>query len=126
MPGLNGGYAEYVCVEDDNVALVPHGVALDEASVVACAIGTELNAIRDVAQVKVGERVLVSGAGGGLGGPGIQLARLSGAIVYAVTASEEKAETIRDHGAHHVIVTPRGADFSSELKKLTDGEGVEW
>jgi D-arabinose 1-dehydrogenase-like Zn-dependent alcohol dehydrogenase len=123
--GLNGGYAEYVCVEDDNVALVPHGVALDAASVVACAIGTELNAIRDVAQVKVGERVLVSGAGGGLGIHGIQLARLSGAIVYAVTTSEEKAETIRDHGAHHVIVTPRGADFSPELKKLTDGEGVD-
>ncbi len=54
--GLNGGYAEFVCVEDDNVALVPDGVPLDQASIVACAIGTELNAIREVAQRPAGRQ----------------------------------------------------------------------
>lgn len=63
--GLNGGYAEFVHVEDDNLALVPDEVALDEAAIVARAIGTELNAIRDVARVRPGEFVLVTGAGGG-------------------------------------------------------------
>ena len=123
--GLNGGYAEFVCVEEDNVTLVPEGVSLDDASIVACAIGTELNAIRDIGELKPGERVLVAGAGGGLGIHGIQLARLSGAIVYAVTTSAEKAETIQKYGAHHVVVTPRGADFSKELLRLTDGRGVD-
>src|SRR6516165_5435888 len=46
--GLVGGYAEYVAIEDDNVALVPEGMALQDASIVACAIGTILNAIRAV------------------------------------------------------------------------------
>ena len=123
--GLNGGYAEFVCVEEDNVTLVPDGVAFDEAAIVACAIGTELNAVRDVADVKPGERVLVSGAGGGLGIHGIQLARLAGGIVYAVTTSEEKAEIIRRHGAHHVILVKRGEDFSKELRRRTDNEGVD-
>jgi D-arabinose 1-dehydrogenase-like Zn-dependent alcohol dehydrogenase len=123
--GLNGGYAELVCVEDDNVALIPEGVAFDEAAIVACAIGTELNAIRDVAQIKAGERVLVSGAGGGLGIHGIQLARLSGGIVYAVTTSPEKADLIREYGAHHVVVVERGADFSKQLMEMTNRRGMD-
>ncbi|MCP8938761.1 alcohol dehydrogenase catalytic domain-containing protein [Alsobacter sp. SYSU M60028] len=123
--GLNGGYAEFVCVEEDNVALVPPGVALDEASIVACAIGTELNAIRDVAKVRPGERVLVSGAGGGLGIHGIQLARLAGGIVIGVTTSPDKAQAIRDAGAHHVVLAARGGDFSREVMDVTDGNGVD-
>lgn len=122
--GLNGGYSEFVCVGEDNVTLIPDGVPFDEAAIVSCAIGTELNAIRDVAQLRPGERVLVSGAGGGLGIHGVQLARLSGAIVYAVTTSPEKAALIRDNGAHHVILIERGEDFSKELMRLTNGEGV--
>lgn len=122
--GLNGGYAELVCVEEDNVAHVPDGVALAEAAIVACAIGTELNAIRDVAKVKPGERVLVSGAGGGLGIHGVQLARLAGALVVAVTTSEKKAELIREAGAHEVLVVGRDEDFSKRVIAATGG-GVD-
>lgn len=46
--GMTGGYAEYVAVEDDNVARVPDNVPLEEASIVSCAIGTLLNAAREV------------------------------------------------------------------------------
>src|ERR1700730_8963138 len=62
--GLNGGYAELVAVSEDCVVALPSGVTLDEGAIAACAIGTELNAVRDVAQVRLGERVLVTGAGG--------------------------------------------------------------
>jgi hypothetical protein len=75
--GLVGGYAEYVAIEDDNVALVPDGVALQDASIVACAVGTILNAIREVGRLAAGESVLVTGAGGGLGMHAVQLARLA-------------------------------------------------
>ena len=44
--GMVGGYAEYIAVEDDNIALVPEGVALQDASIVACTVGTILNAMR--------------------------------------------------------------------------------
>jgi acryloyl-coenzyme A reductase len=123
--GLNGGYAELVCVEEDNVARVPDNVALDEAAIVACTVGSELNAIRDVACVKAGERVLINGAGGGLGIHGVQLAHISGAEVIAVTGSPGKVDMIRDAGADHVVLYQRGEDFSAKVHALTRGEGVE-
>jgi NADPH:quinone reductase-like Zn-dependent oxidoreductase len=123
--GLVGGYGEYVAVEDDNVALVPDGVSLDKASIVACTVGTILNAIREVGHLQPGERALVTGAGGGLGMHAIQLARLAGAHVVAVTTSPEKAAEIRALGAHDVIVAERGGDFSAAVKAATGGEGVD-
>jgi len=123
--GINGGYSEFCCVEEDNVALVPDGVSLDQAAITACAVGTELNAIRDVAHVQAGEKVLITGAGGGLGIHGVQLARLSGGFVVAVTTSDTKAQIIKAAGAHEVIVTGRGEDFSGAVKKVTGGEGVD-
>ncbi len=122
---LNGGYAPLVAVGEDNVAHVPDGVGLDGASIAACAIGTELNAIRDVAKVQPGDTVLVTGAGGGLGVHGVQLARLSGGRVIALTTTEEKVGVIREAGAHEIVVARRGEDFSEQVKKLTDGLGVD-
>ena len=123
--GLVGGYAEYVAIEDDNVALVPEGMALQDASIVACAIGTILNAIREVGRLAAGESVLVTGAGGGLGMHAVQLARFAGAYVVAQTSSPEKAERIRALGAHDVIVHARGEDFSGAVKNTTGGQGVD-
>ena len=123
--GLNGGYAELVCVEQDNVVAVPDGIPLDVASIVACTVGTELNAIRDVACVKAGERVLVNGAGGGLGIHGVQVAHTSGAEVIAVTSSPGKVEMIHEAGADHVVLYERGEDFSAKVRTLTGGEGVD-
>jgi D-arabinose 1-dehydrogenase-like Zn-dependent alcohol dehydrogenase len=123
--GMVGGYAELVAVEDDNVALVPDTVSLDEASIVACAIGTILNAIREVGHLQAGETALVTGAGGGLGMHAIQLARLAGAYVVAQTTSPDKAAMIREAGAHAVVVTERGADFSGDVKQATEGRGVD-
>ena len=108
--GLVGGYAEYVAIEDDNVARVPDGI---------------LNAIREVGRLAPGESALVTGAGGGLGMHAVQLARLAGAYVVAQTTSPEKAEQIRALGAHEVIVHGRGEDFSAAVKKATGGNGVD-
>jgi len=123
--GLNGGYAEYVAVQEDNVCLIPSGVSFNQAAITSCAIGTELNAIRDVGKVRMGEKVLITGAGGGLGIHGIQLARMAGAHVIAVTSSKEKEKIILDNGAHEVVLIQRGEDFSSAVKELTGGEGVD-
>ncbi|OGA80046.1 MAG: hypothetical protein A3G81_33665 [Betaproteobacteria bacterium RIFCSPLOWO2_12_FULL_65_14] len=123
--GMVGGYAEYVAVEEDNVAAVPAGVKDEEAAIAACAIGTGLNAVRDVGQIKLGERVLVSGAGGGLGVHAVQLARLSGAYVIAQTTSADKSAMLSELGAHAVLATGRGEDFSERVRDLTGGEGVD-
>ncbi|MDE2004961.1 MAG: alcohol dehydrogenase catalytic domain-containing protein [Rhodospirillales bacterium] len=123
--GLNGGYAELVCVEDDNLVPVPDGVDLAAASIAACAIGTELNAIRDVARLRAGERVLITGAGGGLGIHGVQLAHLAGAEVIAVTGSEAKRAALLAAGADTVVVAPHGSDFSAAVRAASGGEGVD-
>jgi D-arabinose 1-dehydrogenase-like Zn-dependent alcohol dehydrogenase len=123
--GLFGGYAEYVAVEDDNVALVPDGVALEAASIAACTVGTVFNAVRDVGKLQLGESVLVTGAGGGLGLHALQVANAAGAYVIAQTSSEDKASTMRKMGAHEVIVHARGEDFSPQVKALTAGRGVD-
>jgi acryloyl-coenzyme A reductase len=123
--GLVGGYAEYVAIEDDNIAIVPDEIPLQDASIVACTIGTILNAIREIGRLQPGENALVTGAGGGLGMHAVQLARLAGAYVIAQTTSPEKAERIRGLGAHEVIVHGRGEDFSAAVKKATGGQGVD-
>lgn len=123
--GMVGGYAEYVAVEDDNVALVADNVPLDQASIVACGLGTVYNAMRDVANVMAGETVLITGAGGGLGVHAVQLARLQGARVIAQTTSAKKAGLLRELGAHDVVVQERGSDFSGKVRALTDGRGVD-
>jgi D-arabinose 1-dehydrogenase-like Zn-dependent alcohol dehydrogenase len=123
--GLVGGYGEYVAVGDDNVAAVPEGVALADASIASCAIGTILNGLRDIGKLQMGESALVTGAGGGLGLHAVQLARLAGAYVIAQTTSPDKADLIREMGAHDVVVHARGEDFSPHVKRLTDGRGVD-
>jgi acryloyl-coenzyme A reductase len=122
--GLNGGYAEFVRIEADNLALIPDGVAFEQAAIASCAIGTMLHAIREVGRVRLGESVLVTGAGGGLGIHGVQLARAAGAFVIAQTTSEWKVEGLRAAGAHEVVVQKRGADFSEEVRQVSDG-GVD-
>jgi D-arabinose 1-dehydrogenase-like Zn-dependent alcohol dehydrogenase len=123
--GLNGGYAELVCVDADAVQKVPAGLAPEEASIVACTIGTELNAVRDVGCVRLGDRVLVTGAGGGLGLHGVQLSRMSGAFTIALTTTASKAARIREAGADEVIVVERGRSFSDQVRRVTNDHGVD-
>ncbi|MFN0317321.1 MAG: zinc-binding alcohol dehydrogenase family protein [Burkholderiales bacterium] len=123
--GMVGGYADYVAVEEDNVALIPEGVTDEQASIAACAIGTLLNAVRDVGKVAIGERVLVTGAGGGLGVHAVQMALLAGAYVIAQTTSPDKAPLLSSMGAHEVVVSKRGEDFSRKVRELTSGEGAD-
>ena len=123
--GMRGGYAEYVAVEDDNVARVADGVTDEQAAIAACAIGTSLNAVRDTGKVQLGERVLVTGAGGGLGVHALQLARAAGAVVIAQTTSADKAGLLAELGAHEVLVSGRGEDFSGRVHAMTGGRGVD-
>jgi acryloyl-coenzyme A reductase len=123
--GYNGGYAEYLAVSERCVTEIPDGVSYDSAAIASCAIGTGLNAIRDVGRVQMGEAVLVTGAGGGLGVHAIQLARLAGAFVIAQTTSQEKAAALKALGADAVVVHARGEDFSEQVREATGGRGVD-
>ena len=123
--GLVGGYAQYLAISSDCIAQVPDGVDLDHAAVAACAVGTVLNAVRDVGRVQMGETVLITGAGGGLGLHAIQLARLAGARVLAQTTSADKVELIRKMGAHEVVLHKRGEPFAPLVRDMTQGQGAD-
>lgn len=122
---MNGGYAEFVATDAATVARMPEEVRFDEAAIAACAIGTMLHAIRAIGRVQLGERVLVTGAGGGLGIHGVQLAKAAGAFVVGQTTSPAKADAIRRAGADVVAVEPRGSDFSAAVLDATGGEGAD-
>jgi acryloyl-coenzyme A reductase len=120
----DGTYAEMFKIQEDSLLPLPPEVGFDEGAILSCAIGTCLAAIRDVGRTQAGERVLVTGAGGGLGVHAVQVAKLCGATVIAQTTSPDKTKLIRDVGADHVVVA-RDGRFADEVKRVAGGEGVD-
>lgn len=123
--GYNGGYAEYLAVNERCVTSIPDAVSYDSAAIASCAMGTGLNAIRDVGRVQMGETVLVTGAGGGLGVHAIQLARLAGAFVIAQTTSPDKTAALKELGADLIVAHAKGEDFSEQVREATSGRGAD-
>jgi NADPH:quinone reductase-like Zn-dependent oxidoreductase len=101
---VHGGYAEFAVLPDEVLVKLPDSVDFPSACMIGPTIGVALNAVRDVAKVRLGDRVLVTGASGGLGLPSIELAKSAGATVIAHTRSAAKAEALRAIGADHVVV----------------------
>jgi NADPH:quinone reductase-like Zn-dependent oxidoreductase len=97
-----GGTAEYVCIEQSRLALVPRSISLTEAAAVPLAGLTALQALRSKANVRSGQRVLVHGATGGVGSFAVQIARILGCHVTGV-GSGDKLDLVRTLGAHEVI-----------------------
>jgi D-arabinose 1-dehydrogenase-like Zn-dependent alcohol dehydrogenase len=119
-----GGFAEYVALPESSLLPVPEGVDLAAASVVACAVGSCLQALDRIGRVVAGETVVVTGAGGGLGLHGVQVAAALGARVIALTSSAAKADQLAVVGADHIVVTGDG-DWWPRLLDLTGGRGAE-
>lgn len=121
---LPGGYAEYMVAPVAGLGRVPEGLGWAEAATVCCTTGTAVHTVRTRGRVKAGERVLITGASGGVGLAAVQLARHDGAHVIAVTSGESKVAALAQAGAHEIIVSP-GLHFASEVRRRTSGEGVD-
>jgi NADPH:quinone reductase-like Zn-dependent oxidoreductase len=122
---VKGGYGEYVALAQDAAALIPDDMPFEIACLIGPGPGVALNAVRDTARVQIGENVLVTGATGGVGLPALQLARHSGARVFAVTRSQAKAAALIEAGAHEVIIQKEGVNYGRELRDKLSGEGVD-
>ncbi len=100
---VNGGaYAEYATAPEYALALKPANVTFEQAAAVPTSALIALPAIRDEGKVQAGQKVLVNGAGGGVGAVGVQLAKAFGADVTGVD-STSKLEMVRSIGADRVI-----------------------
>src|SRR5690349_9937576 len=89
---LPGGYAAMMVAPIAGIGRVPDGMPWAIAATVCCTAGTAVHVLRTRGRVRAGEIVLVTGASGGVGLQTVQLARLDGAHVIAVTSSNRKAE----------------------------------
>jgi len=95
-------FAEYVSGREDRLAQKPRNVSFEQAAAVGVAGYTALQGLRDIAGVRPGQRVLVHGAGGGVGTFSVQIAKALGAHVTAVTGAN-KVDIVRSLGADEVI-----------------------
>lgn len=97
-----GAFAEYVSVPEQALALKPTNTTFEAAAAVPLAAVTALQGLRDKGQIQAGQKVLINGAGGGVGTFAVQIARSFGAEVTGV-CSTKKVEIVRSLGATHVI-----------------------
>jgi NADPH:quinone reductase-like Zn-dependent oxidoreductase len=97
-----GGFAEYACAAEGQLALKPVNLSFEQAAAVPIAAITALQGLRDRGRIRPGHKVLIDGASGGVGTFAIQIAKSFGAEVTAV-CSASKVDTARSLGADHVI-----------------------
>jgi NADPH:quinone reductase-like Zn-dependent oxidoreductase len=107
---LEGSFAEFTRTTEDRLVLKPATVSFEQAAAVAVSGCTALHAVRDAGRVKAGEKVLVLGAGGGVGSFAVQIAVALGATVTGVCSSS-KVDFVRSLGASHVVDRER-EDFA--------------
>jgi NADPH:quinone reductase-like Zn-dependent oxidoreductase len=97
-----GGFAEYVCAAETALASKPQGMSFEQAAAVPQAAVLALQGLRHKGEVQERHKVLINGAGGGVGTFAVQIARSYGAVVTGVDRAE-KLELLRSIGAEHVM-----------------------
>lgn len=126
-----GGFATHLCIEAAKLIKIPDAMPYEDAACFIFTYGTSHHALKDRAELKAGESVLILGAAGGVGVAAIELAKAAGAKVIAAVSSDDKAAFCKECGADETIVYPREMDrdaqkaFSGEIKKLVGGDGVD-
>lgn len=118
-----GGFAEFCVVPAANLVEIPEVVSYESAAAASLVGVTAWRALMVRGGLRSGERVLITGASGGVSTVAIQMARLAGAQVFAVTKGAENVERARDLGAQFVYDREE-ADWGREIFKDTDREGV--
>ncbi len=119
-----GTYADYTAVPAWKLVLIPAGVST-ETAVAAQVQGTTAHYLtHSTYPVQEGDLVLIHAAAGGTGQLAVQLAKRLGATVYGTASTEEKAALAKAMGADEVILYTE-EDFEEEIKRLTDGRGVD-
>lgn len=118
-----GGYADLVCVPQNQVVRVPAGVALRSAAGIPVTYLTAWLMLIELGNLQADHTVLIHSAGGGVGLAATQICKWRGATILG-TASTSKHPRLHEAGVHHCI-DYRSQDFEAEVMRITEGRGVD-
>lgn len=119
-----GGYAEQLRVREELVMELPDSMSYEEAAACGLVYSTAYFGLVRRARLRPGETVLITGAGGGVGSAGVQLAKALGARVIALARHDAKGELARRQGAD-LVLTSTPDTLRDDLLAATDGRGVD-
>jgi NADPH:quinone reductase len=123
----HGAYAQEALVDATHIVPLPASISdadFELAGSFVLTYGTSLHAIKDRAEAKAGETLLVLGAGGGVGLAAVEIGKLLGLRVIAAASSQQKRDAALAHGADEVIDYLK-EDLRERIKALTAGKGVD-
>ena len=119
-----GGFAEQVSVNSKFVIPIPPSMGFIDASCSLYTYGTSYHALKDRANLKAGETLLVLGAAGGVGLAAVELAKIMGATVIAAASSPEKLAVCKSKGADFLIDYSK-EDLRIRVKEIAGDKGVD-
>lgn len=122
--GLTGAFAERMVAPEASVQPVPDGMSLEVAAGVAVTYGTSYYALKQRAELRPGETLLVLGAAGGVGTAAVALGKAMGAQVIAAASSEEKLDTAGEAGAD-LRINYTDEPLKDRIKELTGARGAD-
>ena len=130
MTGL-GAFCEKILAPKHSVVKIPDSMSFETAAALPMTYGTSLYALKQRANLKEGETLLVLGAAGGVGLATVELGKAMGAKVIAAASTQEKVDLCLKHGADEGFIYPTGdlnrdqqKELSSRIKELTAGLGA--
>jgi NADPH:quinone reductase-like Zn-dependent oxidoreductase len=121
---IDGVLREYIVLPDHSLVKFPEHLSFEEASTLPCAGVTAYNALYGPHPLKAGDTVLVIGTGG-VSIFALQFAVAAGAVVIALSSSQEKIDKAKKLGATHVINYKEVENWDEKVLELTDGRGVD-
>lgn len=121
---MRGGLAQYMAVPAKNLVRAPDEIDFPQAAAPLLVTLTAWRMLINRAKLRAGETVLVVGAGGGVNSVAIQIAKMAGAVVYAVASNAGKAQKAMELGADFVVDRSRG-NWGKEVQRLTGKRGVD-
>ena len=122
--GMSGAFAERMLMVARAARRLPEGVLPEAVTGLNYAYGTTLYGLRDRADLRPGETMLVTGAGGAVGLSAVEIGKLMGARVIAAASSDDKLDLCRARGADETI-NYSTENLKDRAKELTDGKGVD-
>jgi NADPH:quinone reductase-like Zn-dependent oxidoreductase len=120
-----GGMSDVVVVPPMQVAPIPASMSFEEGAAIPVNYLTAYRMLFDIARVRSGDRVLIHMAAGGVGTAALQLCKTIPNITTFGTASASKHDHVRAQGCDHPI-DYRTKDYVEEIKRITNGEGVDY